>query len=783
MSSWVLCGIGIDSDSGRCGGGGSIAGGPPASPRSRESGAAIASSRSARSTSPVAARMSPSGPTCASWNETMSARRIRRTRASPPFGSRPYGWSFGNTRRDSARNARARVSSASMRRSFRSSPRTRSISFGGKVGWERHSTRLRTRSAAVARVRRPGNDRSSSPLWNSRVAPIPSRRSASFAALIRRVPLKRSWDVNSATPWSGPSAATPAGTLPRKAMNGFEARRTTRGRRRSRGRSGPGGSRRDLPGVEPHDGAVLVDEVLAGDRPDLLGADLLDLREERRAEVPRAEAFPRGEEDPLERDAVLFVPGPGADLLAGARELRLRRRGLPERLDLPVEDGFDAVERGPAGQGDARNEQRRIEFHLLPHADVRREACVDERPVQAVRARAPIARRERYDAAPTAQERRTEDGRRGVLGPRRGDVPSRRQEVGRARALQVAATLAVLFRLRQAERVRRGLRLQGRERLSDALHRHGRIEAADQDQGRVVRRVVPQVVPVEGLPVQRREVLLVADRRPVVRVDVERETPQLLLDGEVRLVLRSFALADDDRPLSLDLFRVKRGVPHALGLDHEGRVHRARGDRLEVHRVIRVGEGVHLAAEAGDHLVDVPLAELAAALEQHVLDPVGGAGHARDLVAGTDAVHDPGREGLRVRDRPEDDLQAVVQRLHAGGHPVRRQARGRYQVARRIAGGVDRDDCIPPGTQGWPGNYSKVVPPGPRLFRSLICLRRRSRYLTTLAGRAANARPLRPCLVVCLWRMNSLRMSACLTLTRRCGSTRRRSDSIIPSVP
>src|SRR2546422_173608 len=62
MSTWVLCGIGIDSDPGRWGGGGGIAGGPPSSPRRRDSGAAIASSRRVRSTSPVAARMSPSEP-------------------------------------------------------------------------------------------------------------------------------------------------------------------------------------------------------------------------------------------------------------------------------------------------------------------------------------------------------------------------------------------------------------------------------------------------------------------------------------------------------------------------------------------------------------------------------------------------------------------------------------------------------------------------------------------------------------------------------------------------
>src|SRR2546428_982458 len=159
MSTWVLCGIGIDSDPGRWGGGGEIAGDPPSSPRSRESGAAIASSRRVRSTSPVAARISPSGPTCASWNETMSARRIRRTRASPPFGSRPYGWSFGNTRRDNWRNARARVSSASMRRSFRSSPRTRSISFGGKVGLEGDPNRYRAVSPARPPGHRPWTER------------------------------------------------------------------------------------------------------------------------------------------------------------------------------------------------------------------------------------------------------------------------------------------------------------------------------------------------------------------------------------------------------------------------------------------------------------------------------------------------------------------------------------------------------------------------------------------------------------------------------------------------
>src|SRR5439155_397090 len=87
-------------------------------------------------------------------------------------------------------------------------------------------------------------------------------------------------------------------------------------------------------------------------------------------------------------------------------------------------------------------------------------------------------------------------------------------------------------RSREAARVRRRLRLQGPERLADVLHRDGGVEAADEDEGRVVRRVESQVVAVQRVSVQRRQVLLVPDRGPMVRVHVEGEAPQLLFDGE-----------------------------------------------------------------------------------------------------------------------------------------------------------------------------------------------------------------------------------------------------------
>src|SRR5207249_9098918 len=47
---------------------------------------------------------------------------------------------------------------------------------------------------------------------------------------------------------------------------------------------------------------------------------------------------------------------------------------------------------------------------------------------------------------------------------------------------------------------------------------------------------------------------------------------------------------------------------------------------------------------------------------------VGGAGLAGGVGGGADAVDDPGGDGPRVGDRPQDDLQAVLQRLHVGGH-------------------------------------------------------------------------------------------------------------------
>src|SRR5436309_5990679 len=101
--------------------------------------------------------------------------------------------------------------------------------------------------------------------------------------------------------------------------------------------------------MESDDGPVRLDEIPAGGRADLLRPDFLDLREERLREVPRAEAFARAEQHALECDAVLLVPRPGADLLVGPSEFRLRRGRPFQLLHFTVEHGLDTVQRGAGG--------------------------------------------------------------------------------------------------------------------------------------------------------------------------------------------------------------------------------------------------------------------------------------------------------------------------------------------------------------------------------------------------------------------------------------------------
>jgi len=130
---------------------------------------------------------------------------------------------------------------------------------------------------------------------------------------------------------------------------------------------------------------------------------------------------------------------------------------------------------------------------------------------------------------------------------------------------------------------------------------------------------------------------------------VEREVPQFLEEEDLRVVLAALALADDYAPLRFRLLWVERGVAHPLRLDHQRRVEMVRRDGFEVDREVRVREPVELAAKAADNRVDVALLELAAALEQHVLDPVRRARDPRPLVPRADLVADPYGDRRRLR--------------------------------------------------------------------------------------------------------------------------------------
>src|SRR5207244_433689 len=83
-------------------------------------------------------------------------------------------------------------------------------------------------------------------------------------------------------------------------------------------------------------------EVRSGDVPDALRADLLDLRKKAVSEVPGRDAFSRAEQHPLERDTVLLVPRPRADLLLRPLDLRPTRRGATHLVDLPLDRGRDS---------------------------------------------------------------------------------------------------------------------------------------------------------------------------------------------------------------------------------------------------------------------------------------------------------------------------------------------------------------------------------------------------------------------------------------------------------
>src|SRR5680860_365612 len=92
-----------------------------------------------------------------------------------------------------------------------------------------------------------------------------------------------------------------------------------------------------------------------------------------------------------------------------------------------------------------------------------------------------------------------------------------------------------------------------------------------------------------------------------------------------------------------------------------------RQERFVVRSPVGGGHRVQCPAVARDFAEDGAFGEVRSALELHVLDPVGGAGEARDLVAAADPVPDPKRGDRSVVLLAEEDLEPVVQGFDASG--------------------------------------------------------------------------------------------------------------------
>ncbi len=197
------------------------------------------------------------------------------------------------------------------------------------------------------------------------------------------------------------------------------------------------------------------------------------------------------------------------------------------------------------------------------------------------------------------------------------------------------------------------------------------VDVADDGQDGVVGRVVRAEERAGVFEGGRVEVGHGADRRVVVRVAVgEGERGELLEGGAVRdVVVALAALVLDDVALVLHGGLVEGGEQraHPVGLQPEGELQLVGGHGLEVVGALEAGGAVERAAGALDQFEVPVVGDVGGALEHQVLEEVGEAGAALDLVAGAHVVPeaDGGDRGEVVLG--EDDAQAVGQAVLGDG--------------------------------------------------------------------------------------------------------------------
>ena len=169
------------------------------------------------------------------------------------------------------------------------------------------------------------------------------------------------------------------------------------------------------------------------------------------------------------------------------------------------------------------------------------------------------------------------------------------------------------------------------------------FEVADEGDGGVVGPVEGVVECAELLDGDFLDVAAVADGRVVVGVGGEGGLVDFLDEGLEGRVLATLEFVAHDGHLGLAVVVVELEVAHAVGLHLDGHGEVLAAEGLVVVGAVEVGGGVVLGAGALEELVDVVALGAVAverALEHQVLEQVGGAGGARDLVARADTVGD-----------------------------------------------------------------------------------------------------------------------------------------------
>ena len=341
-----------------------------------------------------------------------------------------------------------------------------------------------------------------------------------------------------------------------------------------------------------------------------------------------------------------------------------------------------------AGAGHRHAVQRRIAE--------RRELDVDGRYQLALDHQAAVQARRR-----AAGEQRGGQLERRPVGVALADgAPAEQHAITRDRSRRRLVARGGGRRLDDLDRRRQRRRRQRAVRGGDLREQIGLVDRADHHQRGVVGRVPGPVEAADVVDAHRADVGHPADRRPAVRVEIERGRHQLLVEPAVDVVLDALApLVGHDIALGLDRRRLEHQAVHALALEAD-RQRQLVGRHAEaVVGPVDPGRGVGLAAGRLDHAIELAGRQRLGLAEHQVLEQVREAGLARLLVARADA--EPGLErhdGHRRIDRAhhaETVVEPPPAHRESADRSFRLEAHARWcRSHRTVLPGSRRDAAI-----------------------------------------------------------------------------------------